>query len=196
MVRVCDLIDRPALVRVPWNETSAIALALDAGAAGVIVPCVDTPEQAGRAVQAAKFPPLGNRSYGGRRVIDLRGRDYAKTANEETLLVVQIETPEGLANVDAVAAVPGVDALFLGADDLFLRRSCPMDSPRTPEMVRADLVAVGEACRRHGRLAAAVGPTDELLSLCRSCGFQLVVAGSDAGFLATASQQAAKKLRP
>jgi len=91
-VRACDLVKRPALVRVPAHEASSISLALDTGAAGVIIPCVDTPQEARAVVDAAKFPPLGKRSYGGRRPIDLYGRSYADAANTEILLVCQIES--------------------------------------------------------------------------------------------------------
>src|SRR3989338_4096375 len=70
LVRACDLIQRPAFVRVPGHEFGAIGHALDMGATGVIVPVVDTPEQASSVVKAAKFPKLGGRSYGGRRPID------------------------------------------------------------------------------------------------------------------------------
>lgn len=122
MVRACNLIDRPAFVRVPWLEPGHIGLVLDMGADGVIVPCVDTPEMARAAVRVAKFPPVGGRSYGGRRAIDRQGRNYSNTANQDVLLVVQIESPEAIDNVDAIAATDGVDALFLGTDDIILHR--------------------------------------------------------------------------
>ena len=93
LVRACDLIGRPAVVRVPGHEAGPIGKALDMGAAAVIVPCVDTPEQATIAVDAAKFPPLGKRSYGSRRNIDFQGRSYSDTANDDTLLIIQIESP-------------------------------------------------------------------------------------------------------
>src|ERR1051326_7954884 len=77
IVRACDLVQRPAMVRVPSHEFGGIGRALDMGATGVIVPLVDTPEQARAVVRAAKFPPLGGRSYGGRRPIDSLGRLYS-----------------------------------------------------------------------------------------------------------------------
>jgi 2-keto-3-deoxy-L-rhamnonate aldolase RhmA len=109
-------------VRVAGHEAGPIGLALDMGATGVIVPCVDTAEQARALVTAAKFPPLGNRSYGGRRPIDLHGRMYAHTANEDTLLLLQIESPLAITNAEQIAAIPGVDGLFLGPDDIMFRR--------------------------------------------------------------------------
>jgi 4-hydroxy-2-oxoheptanedioate aldolase len=123
---------------VAGHEAGPIGVALDMGAAGVIVPCVDTPEQARTLVDAAKFPPLGKWSYGGRRPIDFLSRTYSNTANGDTVLVVRIETPLVINSVEAIAAIPGVDALFLGPDDILLRRGFAMDVPRSREMLEAD----------------------------------------------------------
>ena len=195
LVRACDLIGRPAFVRVPGHEGGPIGLALDMGAAGVIVPCVDTPQQAQAAVEAAKFPPLGKRSYGGRRPIDFRGRAYSERANQETMLVVQVETPQALAAAEQIAQVPGVDALFLGPDDLMLRRGFPMDTPRSRHTLGPDMEAVVRACRQHGKVSVMVGMGAEMLGLCLELGFQMIVAGGDVPFLANASKQAAQEAR-
>jgi 4-hydroxy-2-oxoheptanedioate aldolase len=195
LVRACHLVDRAAFVRVPGHEAGPIGLALDMGAAGVIVPCVDTPAQAGAVARAAKFPPLGNRSYGGRRPIDFQGRMYAHTANEDTLLVVQIESPEAIANVEQIAAVPGVDALFLGPDDIMLRRGFAMDAPRSKETLGPDMQAVIGACQKHGKIPVMVGFGAEMLGLCVEMGFQMIVSGGDVPFLANSSKEAAREAR-
>lgn len=195
LVRACDLIRRPALVRVPGHDYGGIGRALDTGAAGVIVPCVDTAEQARDLVFAAKFPPVGGRSYGSRRSIDLYGRLYSEKANAESLLVVQIETPLAIANVEAIASVPGVDALFLGPDDIMLRRGFAMNTPRTAATLGDDFRAVSAACRRHGKKAVAIGATTEMAALAAQLGFELIVGGADVGFLATGSAAAAAGLR-
>jgi 4-hydroxy-2-oxoheptanedioate aldolase len=195
LVRACDFAKRPAFVRVPGHEAGPIGLALDMGATGVIVPCVDTPEQARALVAAAKFPPLGGRSYGGRRPIDQLGRTYSDTANQDTLLVAQIETPLAIENVDQIAAVEGVDALFLGPDDLMLRRGRRMDVPRTREMLWADLTAVTTACRKHGKFGVMVGMGAEMFKLSLEAGFNMIVSGGDVGFLAGGSKQASAEVR-
>lgn len=195
LVRACELIDRPAFVRVPGHEAGPIGLSLDMGATGVIVPCVDTAAQAEAAVRAAKFPPLGNRSYGGRRPIDRGGRAYSHTANDDTLLVVQIESPQAVENADQIAAVPGVDALFLGPDDLFMRRGHPMDTPRSPQALRADLQAVANACRKHGKFGVGIGVGPEMLGMCLELGFQMLVSGADMSFLTSSSTQALQQAR-
>lgn len=194
LVRACDLIRRPALVRVPGHEPANIAMALDAGAAGVIVPCVDTLEQAQSVVNAAKFPPLGKRSYGGRRVIDFQGRGYSDDANDDLLLICQIESPEAIDNADAIAALPGVDALFLGPDDVLLRRGVSMTAPHSKESLGADMEAVMNACRKHGKIGVMVGH-GEMLPLCVQMGFSLVVSGGDVPFLANTSKRVSNEAR-
>lgn len=195
LVRTCDLIGRPSLLRVAGHDAGAIGMALDTGAHGVIVPCVDSPEQARRLVEAAKFPPLGKRSYGGRRPIDLEGRNYVEKANENTLLVAQIETPEAIDCVEEIAAVPGVDALFLGPDDLMWRRGHSMTEPRTRATMEPDMRRVATACKNHGKLAVMVGVGAEMLSLSLELGFHLIVSGGDVPFLANGSAQASRQAR-
>lgn len=178
LVRACDLVDRPAMVRVPGHEFGSIGMALDAGASGIIVPCVDTPEQAQNAVNAAKFPPLGKRSYGGRRAIDLHGREYSESANEDVLLICQVESPEAIDNAEAIAAIDGVDALFLGPDDILLRRGVPMMAPRSRETLGPDMEAAMNACRKHNKLGepssrspSTLGVPRTVVPTRRSCRF-------------------------
>lgn len=190
LVRACDLIDRPALVRVPDHSYGAIGKVLDMGADGVIVPCVDTVEQARSIVAAAKLPPLGNRSFGGRRVIDRKGREYADAANEEILCVVQVESPQAIANAAHLAAIPGVDALFLGPDDLLLRRGYGVNEPRNEAVLGEDMRRVVEACWQHGKYAVMVGIDPAMFELCARLGFHLIVAGGDVSLLAAGSRKA------
>jgi 4-hydroxy-2-oxoheptanedioate aldolase len=107
------------LVRVDSNNATSIGRALDAGAAGVIVPLVDTAEDAAAAVAAAKYPPLGRRSYGPMRSA-LRVGPIPAEANASTLVFAMIETPEGLANVKEICATPGLDGIYVGPSDLSL----------------------------------------------------------------------------
>ena len=194
MVRACDLINRPSLVRVPGHDFGGIGLALDAGASGVIVPCVDTPEQAQNIVNAAKFPPMGKRSYGGRRPIDFHGRDYSDNANDDVLLICQIESPEAVDNADAIAAIDGVDALFLGPDDILLRRGVSMTAPRSKDLLSPDMEAVMNACRKHNKIGVMVG-FGEMLNVCVEMGFSLIVSGGDVPFLANTSKQVSTEAR-
>jgi len=195
LVRACDLVSRPAFVRVPGHEPCNIGLALDMGATGVIVPCVDTPEEARAIVNAAKFPPLGKRSYGGRRPIDREGRGYSDQANSETLLIIQIETPTGIENVREIASLPGVDGLFLGPDDIMLRRCHPMSAPRSKETLGEDMHAVVTACKEVGIYSVMVGVGGEMLDLCLDMGFHMIVACGDVPSLANTSRIASDDAR-
>ena len=193
-VRACDLVGRPAVVRVSGHESGEIGKALDTGAAGLMVPTVDNAEQARQIVRAAKFPPLGSRSYGSRRVIDRFGRGYANRGETQPLLICQIETLEGLANADAIAAVDGVDALFFGPDDMALRQGMPMDAPRPEGCFDEVQRKVAEAARAHGKHAGGVFRTPAALKLAAEVGYRLIVSGADVVFLAEASKQASETL--
>ena len=195
LVRACDLVGRASFVRVPGHDAGTIGMSLDTGATGIIVPQVHSADQARAVVRAAKFPPLGDRSFGGRRVVDLHGRGYAATANDDTILVVQVESPEGLAAVDPIAAVDGVDCVHLGPDDLMLRRGHPMDQPHPQDVVARDLEAVVEACRRHGKLSAAMGVSRETCEVCVSLGVNLIASALDVGFIASGSADASRQAR-
>lgn len=195
LVRACDLVQRPAIVRVPANESGAIGQALDMGAAGVMVPLVNSAAEARAAVQAAKFPPLGQRSYGGRRPIDRHGRLYAERANTDTLLVVQIETPESLRNVDEIAAVPGVDVLFYSGDDMLMRLGGRMNEARPEDELESDLTRVASVCSRWQKLSGMAAYSPAMLARSLLHGYSLIAGGSDVGLLATSSSEAALRAR-
>ena len=105
-------------IRVPDANEGDIQKAVDIGALGIIVPMVDTPEKAQAAVHWAKYPPLGHRSQGSGQYGALWGRDYRETANDNIVMVIMIETPLGVENVEKIAAVPGVDVIFIASSDL------------------------------------------------------------------------------
>ena len=109
------------LARVPCGNHDYIKRVLDAGAMGIVVPMVDTVEQAKAAIAAAKYPPTGNRSVGGAihsLNFDAAAGDYYKRANDEILVVLQTESPTGVRNAPEIYALPGVDAIFVGPNDL------------------------------------------------------------------------------
>jgi 2-keto-3-deoxy-L-rhamnonate aldolase RhmA len=105
-------------IRVPDATESEIQKATDIGALGIIVPTVDTVEKAEAAVKWSKYPPFGRRSQGAGQYRELWGNDYRQTANDNMVVVVMIETPEGVANAEKIAAVPGIDVIFAASTDL------------------------------------------------------------------------------
>ena len=153
LIRTCDALGLASFVRTPADVPDMVSYILDLDVAGVIVAQVDRVEQARALVQAAKFPPMGNRSFGGRRIIDRNGRDYMDRANREQMLILQVESPESAAQADALAALPGVDGLMIGPDDMKLRLGLPMGAPfSTPDLLKATR-ATTRAAGSRGKLA-------------------------------------------
>lgn len=183
------------LVRVVANDPGAIKQALDRGAYGVIVPLVNTPEQAQAAVAYAKYPPDGIRGVAGSRVnrygADLV--DYFARWNSQVVVICQIETTEALMNVDQIAATPGVDVLFIGPNDLSASLGCfrQFDHPEFVAAVERVLVAT----RRHGIAAGYMGSNAEEALERVAQGFRFVAAGSDTRLLAGAAAATYKKIK-
>lgn len=173
------------LVRVRENDTLAIRQVLDLGAQGVIVPLVHTAEDAERAVAAAKYPPRGVRGYCFSRMNDW-GKDfdaYAARANDEIAVIVMIESREGVANIDAILAVDGVDGVFIGPYDLSGSYGVPGQTGH--DLVRAGCRRVCDACRTAGKAAGlhVVIPTAEAIGKAQADGYTFLVLGVDIVFL-------------
>jgi 2-keto-3-deoxy-L-rhamnonate aldolase RhmA len=194
-VRACNLIGRPAVVRVPGHDMGVIGKALDTAAEGIMVPLINDADQAQAAVEAAKFPPLGSRSYGGRRPIDLLGRGYSDPDQPQPMLVCQIETPTGLENAEAIAAVEGVDVLFFGPDDMAMRAGLSMDAPRPEGYFDEAMQRVADAARSQGKLAGGAFVTPKLLRQAADMGYRLIAAMADVLLLVDGSQQTARMAR-
>jgi len=174
------LFDIDCVLRPPTLEKSRLYRYLEDGATGLMIPHVSTPEKAESLVQSVKFPPLGDRGADGAGMdVEFSLQDvvsYAEEANRETFLFVQIETIEGLNNVDKIAAVEGIDGIFFGPGDLSLRLSHHDDDSLTIDKARQ---IVADACRRHGIAWGQPAPSKELLGQLISQGAQLLVHGSE-----------------
>ena len=118
MLQAISQTDVVPFVRVNWNNPNDIMRALDLGAYGVIVPLINNAKEAAAAVAACRFPPVGFRSNGPIRAAQYGGADYVANANGEIIVMAMIETKEGLANLDAICATPGLDAVYIGPADL------------------------------------------------------------------------------
>ena len=155
LIQACRLGGADALIRVrPSNYTDLLHL-IEAGARGIMLPRVRHPDEVREVVNAMKFPPLGCRGYDGIHAEADFGRaapnNYLASANAGNFLVVQIEEPGVVPHIDAIAAMPGVDVLFVGPSDLTLGLG-KFGQTDDPE-VRAILQNVADACRRHGKVA-------------------------------------------
>jgi 2-keto-3-deoxy-L-rhamnonate aldolase RhmA len=182
-VRAAEIVGVPPILRLPGHDYSIIGPALDLGAAGLLVPMVETAEQAEAIVQAVRFPPLGKRSYGARRLFDMHGPLYYEHANDEVLLMVQIETVEGLENCEKIAAVEGVDALFVGPSDLRLSMGKHITTPLSDPALQEAFDRVAAACKAHGKHPATVGATMDVIEDLAGRGYQLMVRGRDSEIL-------------
>ncbi len=120
MLTAISTTDAVPLVRVKWNDPGDIMRALDSGAYGVICPVIETADECAKFVGACRYAPMGYRSYGPRRATIYAGADYVEHANDTVLTIAQIETRKGLDNIAAIAAVPGLDMLYLGPNDMRL----------------------------------------------------------------------------
>ena len=176
------------MARVADGSATAIGEALDAGALGVIVPLVETAEQAAAAVAAAKYPPDGIRSGGGvRPLMDFKA--YGVAANDAVLVSVMIETAKGVENAAAIAAVPGVDLVFIGTGDLALSiGTFPEFGPEH----EAAVTSVQRACRDAGTACGAFTPHLTFALDRRRRGFQAVVIAEDIGLVHGAAKTAIK----
>jgi 2-keto-3-deoxy-L-rhamnonate aldolase RhmA len=186
------------VARVPAGQLWMATRFLDGGGLGIVVPHVDTPEEAHRIAQALRYPPLGHRSVaGGLPHLGYERADLADTCNAinaATLLVVMLETPTAIANAAAIAAVPGIDSLLIGTNDLAMEIGIP--GAFGDERIVAAYQGVCEACRAHGKFAGVGGIGDEaLLRRYIGMGVRLVLPGSDLSFMAAAATERATAMR-
>jgi 4-hydroxy-2-oxoheptanedioate aldolase len=167
------------IVRVPWNEPSAVMRALDAGAYGIICPMVNTRAQCEALVAACRFPPEGSRSFGPTRSLVSIGPDYLSRSRSFALAFAMIETAEALANLDAIAGVPGLDGLFIGPWDLSLALGIQRaGNLADPAMVEAcDRILA--AARKHGLVAGIYADSAAQGRPLAARGFRLVNVATD-----------------
>jgi len=186
------------LVRVPGYEHHHASRVLDGGAMGIIFPHVDTAEQARRLVSHCKYPPVGHRSLVGRMVHfnyrNMAPAEAAAVANEQILVAMMIESPEGVANADAIAAVEGVDVLTVGPGDFAAELGRPGDFDH-PDFI-GGVEKVIAACRRHGKVAGCgVGPRRDIVARFIAGGARYVQGSSDLNFMIDGARSLVDGLR-
>jgi 2-keto-3-deoxy-L-rhamnonate aldolase RhmA len=187
------------LVRPPSHAADWISRVLDGGAQGLIVPHVSNAKQAQAIVAAARFPPLGQRSVmGPTPALAYRSLSLAetnRTLNAETLLIVMIETAEGVERADEIAAVDGIDMLLIGSNDLCTELGIPGEL-KHPKL-RAAYDAVAKACKQHGKAIGVGGIRGdlELQTQLYRLGARFIIAGNDVAYLATAAKLDVQALR-
>ena len=187
MIRAIDATSCQAIVRVPWNEPAMIGRVLDAGADGVIIPMIRTPADAQAAVDASHYPPEGRRSFGPMRVGLRDGESYFSEANRRVLVIPMIETEDALANVEAIAAIPGIGALFLGPYDMSVALGLPpRDNDGEGAFDHAVATIVGAA--KKAGLGAAVLSSASLFARRAAQGFNMISTTVDVSALSQAAR--------
>lgn len=187
------------LARVPKGNHDYIKRVLDAGAWGIVVPMVDTVEQAEIAIRAAKYPPVGNRSLGGgmhAMNFGTTAGEYFKRANDEILVVLQTESPTGAANAEQIYALPGVDAIFVGPVDLRANMRTP-DGPEPTDADLEEMLARVVAAGKKVGTPTGMHTMDPKTALARAeQGMQFIAIGSELRFMTQRAQEVVRGVHP
>jgi 2-dehydro-3-deoxyglucarate aldolase/4-hydroxy-2-oxoheptanedioate aldolase len=183
------------LTRVPWNDMVTVKRALDAGAQSLLFPFVQNAEEARRAVAYTRYPPDGVRGVAAVHRASRHGNvpNYHKGAAAELCVVVQVETIDALAHLAEIAAVPGVDSLFIGPADL--AASMGHLGNMTHPDVQAKLREGAQACRKAGKPVGIVGPNPEVVATYVEYGFTWVAMASDIAMMVGRAQEWIGKVR-
>jgi 4-hydroxy-2-oxoheptanedioate aldolase len=187
------------VVRIAVGEFAMVSRALDFGAEGIIAPMINTVDDARAYVSFAKFPPLGERSWGPHRATTLAGmadqKEYLRQANDVTVTFAMIETQTALDNCEAIAATPGIDALFLGPADLSIALSNGADVDPMAASVDKEIDRITAACRKAGKIMGAYCHTTERVVALAKRGVRFLAIGSDLAFLRAGAGAALKALK-
>ena len=184
------------MVRLPNDDASLIKRYLDIGARNLLIPLVDTAEQAAAVVAATRYPPDGIRGVGAglARVSRWGARsDYLTEANGEVHLWVQLETTTALQNVEAIASLPGVDGVFFGPADIAASMG-KLGEATDPDVVAAVIDGIERATAIGARSGVFI-PDGAVLEACRNAGATLLGVAADTGMLAAASRRTAREMR-
>ncbi|MDO8423607.1 MAG: aldolase/citrate lyase family protein [Parvibaculum sp.] len=194
MIRAIDLTSAVPIVRVPWNDPGIIGRVLDAGALGIVIPMIQTVEDAQRAVEACLYPPHGRRSFGPVRVSLRDGQGYFMEANARVAVIPMIETKEALAAVEEIANVPGVDALFVGPFDLSIALGLPPGDNDGKPVFDAAIAKVSKAAK-DAKIATAVLSNSKVAPLRIEQGFQMISVTTDIAALQMATRSDLQTVR-
>jgi 4-hydroxy-2-oxoheptanedioate aldolase len=198
MIAAVSNAGRPAIVRVLWNEPGLIGQVLDAGAAAVIVPMVNSKAEAEAMVRSAKYPPRGGRSWGGYTAFQTYGMsaaDYLKQANSMTQVFAMIETQAALDSVEEIAAVPGLDGLFVGPSDLSIALSKGAGIDKTATHTLEAMKRVAAAAKKNNLVAGAFAGTAEIIKTYQGMGYTFMAGAVDVDLLQAGASSLMKAVK-
>lgn len=181
------------MARAARNDYLSIARLIDEGAMGIIIPLVNTPEEAKAAADACRFPPVGNRSWGWGRASAL-GDDYTARINDELFVCIQLESVEAVKNAEAIMATPGIDGCWVGPGDMSLSYGGHPRDIGDIDAMEKGLEAVVKACRNTGTFPGFAAWSADEAKWRASQGFQFLTCGSDTGLLTDGAMATARAL--
>lgn len=182
-------------VRCSSNNMAEINKLLDMGAYGVICPMIETVEQAKELVDAARYAPLGRRSFGPARGVLYGGSDYLDQANEEIIVLAMIETPLGLQNAEKILQVPGLDGIYIGPNDLALCLGIAPSTPWQESILAEHIFHLLSLCKKHEKYSGIFCSDVAMASEMISAGASLVTPGNDVQLLRSEATQRVQLLR-
>ena len=194
MLQAIGTTETMPFVRVPWNEPGIIGKMLDAGAYGVIVPLVNSREEAEAAVRACRYAPDGSRSYGPTRAVYYGGSDYASHANQEIACIPMIETKTAVDNLEEILTVPGIDAVYVGPADLSLTLGLRPVMDQDDDAFQEARLKIAETCRDHG-VTPGIHANPALATKHVEAGYRMITVSSDVGAMAGAASEHLRSLR-
>ena len=193
-VQAASSVSVDALIRVYTHESGNLCLYADLFPAAIMVPMVNSAAEARAVVNGLYFPPLGNRSYGGRRIIDMNGREYYKET--ELLVVAQIETLEAVDNAYDIINTEGVAALFFGPDDMKVRKGISINtSISESKELREAMEVTAQAAKKAGKFCGIVAANRKDFATAVNMGYQLIAVGGDSGFVRAGASERLKEFR-
>jgi 4-hydroxy-2-oxoheptanedioate aldolase len=182
-MQTAELTDTPVLVRIEYRDSRIVHRVLDAGARGIIFPTIDTAQQAADAVAMCRYPPNGQRSWGPARLALARPGYSTEAADDEVVCIVMIESQAGLANLDEIVAVPGVDAILVGPSDLGIALGVGPQPDPLPGPHADALRTIARRCARAGLVPMVYAVSTAGVTMFRDLGFQVFGVSSDAVLL-------------
>ena len=183
------------MARVPWMEPGIIMKLLDAGAYGIVCPMINSRKECEAFVGACRYAPQGYRSFGPVRATWYGGKDYFKHANETIIAMAMIETRQAVQNLDDILSVPGLDALYIGPNDLAISLGCAPSGVPTDPIVLDAIKTIAAGAKRHKVIAGIHCGSTTMAKQMIAMGFQYTTLLADNAFLAGAAQSAVAEMR-
>lgn len=183
-----------SIVRVPGHESYILCQYADMSPSAIMVPVVNNTDEAKNIVNGLRFPPIGKRSYGGRGIIDINGRNYYKET--ELVVIAQIETIEALDCAYDIVSMNGIDVIFFSPDDMKLSMGLPVNKQisESVDLCRG-MEKVAEAARKAGKYCGIVAPGNNDRGLAIELGYQIIVVGGDSAFIRSSSEKKLEELK-